>query len=97
NHQMVDISVGYTATDLGDAAPQCVLNITSNEPVNGLGDGDMAPDWEVVDGHHVRLRAERAASGSGRVYTIGATCVDKSGNASSKSATVNVPKSNNGK
>jgi hypothetical protein len=31
---------------------------------------DTSPDWVVVDKHHVRLRAERAGSGSGRVYTV---------------------------
>lgn len=97
NHQMVDVSVDYTDSDLGDAAPVCTLSVLSNEPVNGLGDGDMAPDWTIVDANHVRLRAERSGTGNGRVYTITATCADKWGNASQKSATVTVPKSNNGK
>src|SRR5689334_6007828 len=38
----------------------CALSVSSNEPTDGPGDGHTAPDWEVVDAHHVLLRAERA-------------------------------------
>ena len=95
NHKMIDVLVSYTATDKGDPAPSCALSVSSNEPVNGTGDGDTAPDWEVVDAHNLRLRAERAATGDGRVYTITAQCTDLSGNFSSMSGTVAVPKSAN--
>jgi hypothetical protein len=94
DHKMVDVAVNYAANDNCGAAV-CTLSVTSNEPVNGTGDGDMAPDWEIVDAHHVRLRAERAGTGSGRIYTITVTCVDVDGNSSSRSVTVNVPKSQN--
>jgi len=97
SHQMVDVNVGYASPDLGDAAPVCTLTLASNEPINGLGDGDTAPDWEIVDAHHVRLRAERSATGTGRIYTIAATCTDASGNAAQKTANVSVTKSNGGK
>lgn len=89
---MIDVTVNYTATD-NCSAPVCTLSVVSNEPVNGTADGDMAPDWEIVDAHHVRLRAERAGTRSGRIYTITITCVDVAGNSSSKTVTVNVPKS----
>jgi hypothetical protein len=91
NHKMFDVFVDYTATDLG-GAPVCTLQVTSNEPVNGSGDGNTATDWLVVDAHHVQLRAERSGHGSGRVYTITATCVDAAGNAASRTATVSVRK-----
>jgi len=88
NHQMVDVTVNYSATD-NCSAPSCsIVSITSNEPENGLGDGDTSPDWQIVDAHHVRLRAERAGGGSGRVYTINVGCGSASG-----SVTVTVPKS----
>jgi hypothetical protein len=97
NHRMVDVAVAYSASDLGDPSPACTLAVFSNEPVNGTGDGDTAPDWEIVDAHHVRLRAERASTGSGRIYTITAQCSDRFGNtAQSSSAAVLVPK-NQGK
>jgi len=94
NHQMVDVSVAYSATDLSPTS--CSLSVSSNEPLNGLGDGDMTPDWIIVDEHHLRLRAERSAAGNGRVYTVTADCRDSFGNATHKSASVNVPKSNSG-
>ncbi|MBM3265991.1 MAG: hypothetical protein FJY97_21585, partial [candidate division Zixibacteria bacterium] len=77
--------------------PNVAISITSNEPINGLGDGDTGPDWNVVatgnGSYQIYLRAERAGNGSGRVYTIRVTATDASGNASSAGATVSVPKS----
>lgn len=94
NHRMVDVTVGYDVTDDVDspAAISCALSVSSNEPVNGTGDGDAGPDWEVIDAHHLQLRAERAGTGGGRVYTITITCTDSSGNASARTVTVSVPK-----
>jgi hypothetical protein len=95
NHRMVNVTVSYDVEDNSDspAAINCALSVSSNEPVNGTGDGDAAPDWEITDAHHVQLRAERAGTGDGRVYTITITCMDSSGNASSRTVTVSVPKS----
>jgi DNA/RNA endonuclease G (NUC1) len=93
NHKMVDVAVGYDVSDLGDPAPACALSVTSSEPVDGMGDGDTAPDWEIADAHHLRLRAERAGGGTGRVYTVVAACQDRAGNRSQRAAAVTVPKS----
>jgi hypothetical protein len=41
-----------------------------------------------VNAHHVRLRAERAGTGSGRFYTITITCTDSAGNSTSKDVAV---------
>ena len=87
NHQMRDVTVNYTVSD-NCPGGNCVLSVTSNEPVDGTGDGDTSPDWEIVDNHHVRLRAERAGTGSGRIYTITVTCTDAAGNTTTKSTTV---------
>ena len=89
-HQMEAVTVNYTATD--NCGVNCTLSVTSNEPINGLGDGDAAPDWVIVDAHHVLLRAERSGKGNGRIYTITVTCVDGSGNTVVKTVTVQVPK-----
>src|SRR5262249_27249953 len=96
NHRMVDVTVSYDIIDncSGNAGVTASLSVTSNEAVTGTGDGDVDPDWEIVDAHHVRLRAERAGSGAGRVYTITITCVDHHGNSTSKSLTVSVPRGN---
>ena len=86
NHQMKDVTINYTATDCG--AFTTSLSVTSNEPINGTGDGDTSPDWEVIDNHHVKLRAERAGNGNGRIYTITINATDACGNTSSNTATV---------
>lgn len=94
NHQMVNVAVNYTATD--NCPLTCVLTVASNEPINGLGDGDTSPDWEVVDDHNVRLRAERSGKGNGRLYTITTTCTDASNHVTVKTSTVFVPRNMKG-
>ncbi|MGH9753919.1 MAG: VWA domain-containing protein, partial [Blastocatellia bacterium] len=92
NHKMVNVMVNYTVTDNCPLpANACVLSVTSNEPIDGTGDGDTAPDWEIIDAHNVRLRAERAGTGTGRIYTIAITCTDNVGSSSRKTVTVTVP------
>jgi len=95
NHKMIDVRVSYTVTDDRDpsAAVQCSLSVASNEPVRGTGDGDTAPDWQVVNSHQVRLRAERSGSGNGRTYTVTITCTDTAGASSTQQVKVQVPKS----
>ena len=90
NHRMVDVRVDYTVTD--PCPNTCVLTVSSDEPVNDIGDGNTSPDWEVIDAHHVRLRAERAGPGDGRTYTINITCTNDTNQLSStKTVTVLVP------
>jgi hypothetical protein len=67
--------------------------VSSNEPDNGLGDGDTANDWVITGPMTVQLRAERAGNGTGRVYTITVRCTDAAGNSSERTVTVSVPKS----
>jgi hypothetical protein len=94
NHSMRDVTVSYDAADNCGGAVNCVISsVTSNEPADGTGDGDTAPDWLVVGAHRLRLRAERAGGGPGRVYTIAVACTDAAGNTTTKTVTVNVPKS----
>jgi hypothetical protein len=93
NHSMRDVALTYSATDNCGAPFNCsVTSVTSSEPANGTGDGDTAPDLEFAGPTLVRLCAERAGSGPGRVYNVTVTCTDGT-NASSGSATVTVPKS----
>jgi photosystem II stability/assembly factor-like uncharacterized protein len=95
NHQMVDVAVNYTATD-NCPGLNCVLTVTSSEPINGLGDGDTAPDWIVVSDHLVKLRAERSGKGKGRTYTVTTTCTDASGNVTTKTSTLFIPANQKG-
>ena len=91
NHKLVDVTVAYTVTD--NCGPvNSSLSVSSNEPENGIGDGDTSPDWIVVDAHHLRLRAERAGTGEGRIYTITITSTDSAGNSSSQTTQVLIPK-----
>jgi len=68
NHKMKDVIINYTATD--NCEVTSTLSVSSSDPVNGGSDGDQSPDWEIIDAHHVRLRAEKANNGQARVYTI---------------------------
>jgi len=89
NHTMETVTVNYSATGCG--APACTLSVSSNEPIDGLGDGDTSPDWVIVDAHHVQLRAERGGTGTGRIYTIVINCTDIAGNVASSTVAVTVP------
>jgi hypothetical protein len=91
NHKMIAVFVGYAATDVS-GAPVCSLSVSSNEPLNGPGDGNTSTDWLVLDPHHVQLRAERSGTGAGRIYTITIRCTDASTNTSISTGTVRVPK-----
>lgn len=92
NHRMVAVNVALSVSDGCDPAPSCrVTSVTSNEPVDGLGDGHTAADWEISGNLAVKLRAERSGRGSGRVYTITALCTDASGNSSTQTTAVSVP------
>ncbi|HEY6946229.1 MAG TPA: DUF4114 domain-containing protein, partial [Candidatus Acidoferrum sp.] len=48
NHKMVPVTVNYDVTDHG-CPSICTLSVSSNQPVNGKGDGNTSPDWKVVD------------------------------------------------
>jgi hypothetical protein len=91
NHKLIDVFVGYSASDIV-SAPVCALSVSSSEPANATDDGNTAIDWIVLDSHHVQLRAERSGRNAGRIYTITATCTDGAGNSSSQATTVSVPK-----
>jgi hypothetical protein len=87
---MRNVSINYFASDnCGPAS--CSLDVSSNEPVTGTGEGDSAPDWVILDDHHVQLRAERSGQGHGRVYTITVNCSDASGNISTQKTSIVVP------
>jgi hypothetical protein len=90
NHKLVPIAINATAADGCDARPTVTCAATSNEPDNGLGDGDTTGDVKWQNGA-LFLRAERSGTGAGRVYTITCTATDGSGNQSRATATVAVP------
>ena len=93
NHQMVPVSIALSFADECGAYTTCrIVAVSSSDPVNGLGDGDTAPDWEVTGPLSLLLRAERGALGAQRTYTVTLECVDGSGLASRTSVEVIVPR-----
>jgi hypothetical protein len=82
NHKMVRVEVRARVIDECGPTRWGIVRVTSNEPANDIGDGNTEQDWEIIDRDTVKLRAERAGSGDGRVYTIYVKAVDGSGNES---------------
>jgi HYR domain-containing protein len=93
NHKLVPVSVTASSVDSVSGGAACtIVDVTSNEPDNGLGDGDTAGDIVRSGGLTLSLRAERSGAGDGRIYTLSVACVDKAGNRSGASLiTVAVP------
>ncbi len=102
NHQLITVHAAVNADDsLSGIASVVLTSITSNEPDNGLGDGDTSNDIQgaqigTLDTEFM-LRAERSGKGSGRIYTITYTAVDQVGNKTTRSVTVKVPNNQSGK
>lgn len=94
NHRMVSVHATVSVEECG---PYTVTldSVTSNEPDNGLGDGDTANDVQGAatgtEDYDVDLRAERSGTGHGRVYTLTYRVVDAQGLETVASAIVRVP------
>ena len=56
--------------------------VSGHTGLNSIGDWDTSIDWEITDARLIRFRAERAATGTGRIYTITVRDTDKHGNTS---------------
>jgi hypothetical protein len=98
NHKLHQITATISATDVCDAYPEVTLvSVVSDEPDNGLGDGDTSGDIQNAvfgtDDRVFDVRAERQGKGDGRVYTATYQAEDDSGNTTQAQATVEVPKS----
>ncbi|MBI5206045.1 MAG: VCBS repeat-containing protein [Nitrospirae bacterium] len=92
NHKMVNIMPLIAVSDNLTSNVQVeLIEVTSSEPDNGLGDGDTANDIVVNADGTISLRAKRSGTGNGRVYTITYKATDLAGNVTVASATVVVP------
>ncbi len=93
NHKLAPIHATVLVADACDAAPAVrLLSIVSDEPDNGLGDGDLPLDIQEAQAglpdFDFRLRSERQGPENGRVYTVCYAAEDASGNVGTGCATV---------
>jgi hypothetical protein len=92
NHRLVPVSiVGVTDPD-DDTVTIAITDITQDEPVNALGDGDTGPDGFLEAGTAL-VRAERAGAGNGRVYRLVFMASDGQNGTCTGTVTVAVPPS----
>ncbi len=98
NHKLVPVTILGVADPDDEDVAITITAVTQDEPVDGLGDGDTAPD-AVIQGDTVLIRAERAgggngsAGGNGRVYVIHFQADDGVGGVCSGTVRVSVPHS----
>jgi hypothetical protein len=90
DHRLVQIASISASDGLSGLVSAPTVTVVSNEPDTGTGDGDLRGDI-VIAGGEVQIRAERAGSGTGRVYTITATAIDRAGNSTQQTTTCRVP------
>jgi hypothetical protein len=94
NHKLVNVHATVRVDDCGPVTVTLV-SVSSNEPDDGLGDGDTVDDIQGVDpgtaDYDFKVRAERSGTGSGRVYTVIYKVVDSVGLETIATAWVNVP------
>jgi hypothetical protein len=84
NHRMVEITIGNITDPDSSIFTFLIDEVLSDEPENGLGDGNTAPDYEITDTtldtgeatQIVSVRSERSGLGDGRTYTITFTVDD---------------------
>ena len=90
NHEMVNITVSATVVDAVDPSPTwTIVSVSSNQPQNGLGDGDLPNDWVITGPNTVQLRSE-TAQGTVRIYTITIQTLDANGNVGTATVQVKV-------
>ena len=94
NHKMRTVKVAVDAEDACGEVTTRIVQVTSNESINGQGDGNTSPDWLISGDGKLQLRAERSGGGSGRIYTITVEATDEAGNSSTGTTEVIVPHSN---
>ena len=97
NHKLVEVCATVEVSDNCDPAPTVeLLSVTSDEPDNGLGDGDTENDIQILADNCFLLRSERQGGGDGREYTITYCATDASGNTNCGSVVVTVPHDQSG-
>jgi hypothetical protein len=90
NHKLVPVTISVVTS--GNVVSTKIISVTSNQPINGTGDGNTSPDWIITGDLTVLLRAERAGNiKTDRVYTITVQVTDSFGNTATTTVRVTVP------
>ena len=84
NHRLIPIKITPETSGNCSAVTCKIVSVTSNEPIT-------SKDYVITGNLHVKLRATRLGTGTGRVYTITIKCTDAAGNVATKTVTVTVP------
>ena len=98
NHDLKEVEIKVRARDRCSGEDDFVVELIdarSSEPDNGRGDGNTVNDIQGADlgtdDRNVRLRAERAGGGDGRIYTLTYRVSDADGNETDAEVNVYVP------
>lgn len=92
NHKYVKVTPTVTVYDACIPKTEVeLISVTSNEPDDGLGDGDTENDIVINPDGTILLRAERSGGGNGRIYSINYVATDMGGNQTYGTAEVVVP------
>jgi hypothetical protein len=91
NHKMVPIEILNVTDPDNDQLYLEITEVTQDEDVNGLGDGDTSPDAILINNSQLQLRAERAGGDNGRVYQVNFLAVDEWNQSCTGMVTVCVP------
>lgn len=80
NHEMTLVTLAGASDPDGDVLTLTVTGVMQDEPIDGTGDGDTAPDAAFGPvSNQVYVRGERSGTGDGRVYRIAFTVTDANG------------------
>jgi hypothetical protein len=93
DHKMVAITLAATTSDSVSAVDTRIIDVTSNESLNGPNDGNTLEDWRITGAMTLNLRAERAGEGSSRIYMITVKAADAAGNSTTRAIAITVPRS----
>ena len=99
NHRLVPIHISAQVSDLCSAAPAALLvSAFSSEPDDAAGEGDGSTTGDVRDASpgttdtEIFVRAERAATGTGRTYELRYRSSDAAGNVGEGVLRIRVPR-----
>jgi hypothetical protein len=98
NHKYRLVMLSGATDPDSDTVTVTITGVTQDEPLNGLGDGDTAPDARRASvSNQIYVRAERSGLRDGRVYRIAFTGSDGKGGTCSGTALVGAAPHDQGK